>query len=59
MPKNEVFIGGRCDFCGVVLRQSKHKVEESNWICSDCYYEDLNKHTVDWDLVRKDRDFQD
>jgi hypothetical protein len=52
-------IQGACDFCGVVLRLSKHKTNANTWICSDCYYEDLQENKGDWDLVRKDRDFQE
>ncbi len=52
-------LDGNCDFCGVALRLSRHKTKADAFICSDCYYEDLYKPTVDWDLYRKDRDFQD
>jgi len=59
MAESESFIGGRCDFCGIVLRLSKHKAEADAWICSNCFYEDLYKPSVDWDLYRKDRDLEE
>jgi hypothetical protein len=54
-----------CDRCTNLMRYSRHKLGQY-FICSSCYYsmnkdqrEDFATAVHDWDLIRKDRDFQD
>jgi DNA-directed RNA polymerase subunit M/transcription elongation factor TFIIS len=54
-----------CERCTNLMRYSRHKVGQY-FICSPCYYsmskddrESFASEVRDWDLIRKDRDFQD
>ena len=65
LPKWLQLITGNCERCNNVLRYSKHKCG-TYWICSTCYYtmtkdqrESFATEIRDWDLIRKDRDYQD
>jgi DNA-directed RNA polymerase subunit M/transcription elongation factor TFIIS len=56
---------GYCERCNNYMRYSRHKLGQY-FVCSPCYYmmskdqrESFASEVRDWDLIRKDRDYQD